>query len=161
MHAAILVAAAAALNISGFADHDPKFDPYRPPLPAFSGGEGGKQTSALGIEVWSQGAPARPFQILGTLTDNRAIGRFDGPSRDGFVKIIARGTKAAGGDAAILDEAAPDSQRRFPAVASRNMREFLTGSRPADGQPSYVTRFWVVKYLAENPAAAIPEPSAP
>ena len=157
MHAGVLLAAAAALNISAFSDHGPKFDPYTPPLPAFSGGEGGKQTSVLGVEVWSQGAPDRPFQILGILTDNRVIGPYDGPSRSGFVEIIARGARAAGGDAAVLDSAVPDNQRSYATVASGNMREFLNGGRPHEG--SYVTRFWVVKYLAA--AAAIAEPSAP
>jgi hypothetical protein len=41
------------------------------------------------------------------------------------MKIIARGTKAAEGDAAILDESVPDNQWSYAELASRNMREFL------------------------------------
>jgi hypothetical protein len=154
----ILVTAAAILSVSGVAIHDPQFHPYKAPLPAFSGGEGGKHASALGIEVWSQGAPTRPFQILGTLIDNRAIGSYLGPTNSGFVKIIAKGTRGAGGDAAILDGAVPDNQRSYATLASRNIRDFLNGSAPPAGQPSYVTRFWVVKYLTPA-SAATPEPA--
>lgn len=144
----ILTMGATILSVSGVAVKDPQFQPYKAPLPAFSGGEGGKHATALGVDVWSQGAPTRPFRILGTLTDNRSIGSYIGPTRSGFIKIIARGTKAAGGDAAILDESVPDNQRSYAELASRNMRVFLNGGLPPpDGQPSYVTRFWVVKYL--------------
>jgi hypothetical protein len=141
----ILTMGATILSVSGVAVHDPQFHPYKAPLPAFSGGEDGKHTTAMGIEVWSQGAPNWPFRILGTLTDNRVIGPYIGPTEAGFVKIIAAQTKASGGDAAILDRAIPDNHQTGTAVASRNMRDFLNGAaRPAG---SYVTRFWVVKYL--------------
>jgi hypothetical protein len=143
----ILTMGATMLSVSGVAVKDPQFHPYKAPLPAFSGSESGKHATALGVDVWSQGGPSRPFQILGTLTDNRAIGPYVGPTKSGYVEIIARGTKAAGGDAAILDNSVPDNQRSYAALTSRNMREFLNGAPPPDGQPSYVTRFWVVKYL--------------
>ena len=41
------------------------------------------------------------------MTDDRAIGSYDAPSRDGFVKIIARGAKAAGGDAGYPERGRP------------------------------------------------------
>ena len=144
----ILAATIAMLGISGVVDRGPNFHPYKEPLPAFSGGEGGDHTSALGIEVWSKGVPVRPFKILGTLTDNRLVGSYAGPNRNGYVKIIARGTKAAGGDAALLDEAAPDAQINSGPRASRMMERFLRESvPPPSGEPSYKTRYWVIKYL--------------
>ena len=147
----------AALTVPGVVDKGPDFQPYKAPLPAFSGGAGGDHVDALGIEVWSQGSPARPFQILGTLTDDRAIGSYDGPSRDGFVKIIARGAKAAGGDAAILERAAENTHPSLTEPATRNMRQFLvTAKSPQDGV-AYRTRFWVIKYLPVAPAATAPK----
>ena len=141
-----------ALTVPGVVDKGPDFQPYKAPLPAFSGGAGGDHRDALGIEVWSQGAPARPFQILGTLTDNRGIGSYDGPSRDGYVKIIARGAKAAGGDAVILDQATSDTHAALTETATRNMRQFLmTAKYPLQGF-AYRTRFWVIKYLPTAPA---------
>ena len=50
----------AALTVPGVVDKGPDFQPYKAPLPAFSGGAGGDHVDALGIEVWSQGSPARP-----------------------------------------------------------------------------------------------------
>ena len=162
MQFGILMMGATILSVSGAASSDPQFHPYKAPLPAFSGGEGGKHANALGIEVWSEGAPARPFQILGTITDNRQIGTYAGPNKSGLVKIIAKEVRAVGGDAAILDMAIPDAPRD-PAVvapiASRRIRDFLNGSgTPQDGEPSYITRFWVVKYLTDDHSnAASPE----
>jgi hypothetical protein len=161
MHIGILMLGATILSVSAVASSDPQFHSYNLPPPAFAGGEGGKYANALGVEVWSEGAPARPFKILGTLTDNREIGTYAGPNKSGFVKIIAKGTKAAGGDAAILEMAIPNAlqdQATSTPIASRRIREFLNGSgTPQDGEPSYVTRFWVIKYLtSENRNAAPP-----
>jgi hypothetical protein len=153
----ILAAAVAVLGISGVVDKGPQFFPYKARLPEFSGGEGGDHTSALGIEVWSNGAPARPFEILGVLTDNRQIGPYAGPNRDGYVKIIARGTRSAGGDAAILDKAVPDAQMDSGPRASQMMSRFLREAvPPPEGEPSYKTRFWVIKYLPPPDAATKP-----
>jgi hypothetical protein len=154
MQFGILMVGATILSVHGAATSDPQFHPYNAPLPAFSGGEGGKHANALGIEVWSEGAPSRPFEIIGTLTDNRVIGAYAGPNRSGFIKIIARSAKAVGGDAAILDMAVPDA-RQDPAVAgpiaSRRIRDFLNSSvTPLDGEPSYAIRFWVIKYLTDE-----------
>ena len=44
----------AALTVPGVVDKGPDFQPYKAPLPAFSGGTGGDHVDALGIEVWSQ-----------------------------------------------------------------------------------------------------------
>lgn len=108
--------------------------------------------SISGIEVWSEGAPARPFQILGTLTDDRLIGSYFGASRTGYLKVIADGAKAAGGDAAVLDQAAPTNHMRLTEPATRNMRQFLNGSAVPSGESAYTVRFWVVKYLTDAPA---------
>lgn len=148
MTIAILAATVAMLGISGVVDKGPDFHPYKEPLPAFSGGKGGDHTDALGIEVWSKGAPARPFKIIGTLTDNRQIGSYAGPTRNGYVKIIARGTRTAGGDAAILDEAVPDAPINSGARPSRMMERFLDEAvPPPPGEPSYRTRYWIIQYL--------------
>jgi hypothetical protein len=153
MSSGITAFAISMLAISGIADKGPYFHPYKAPLPAFSGGDGGEHSSALGVEVWSQGAPARPFQILGTLTEDRGIGDFDGPTREGFLKIIARDAKSAGGDAVILDEAVLDVYGRGVPLATRNMRQFLSESGHANaGMVAARSRFWVVKYLTPAPA---------
>ena len=157
MPSGIATAAVAMLAISGIADKGPYFHPYKAPLPAFSGGDGGEHSAALDVEVWSQGAPARPFQILGTLTEDRGIGDYAGPTRKGFLKILARGAKAVGGDALILDEAFWDVYGRGTELATRNMRQFLSASDHPNG--SFVaasSRFWVVKYLTVAPAAGAP-----
>ena len=141
------------LAISGIADKGPYFHPYTAPLPAFSGGDGGEFSSALGVDVWSQGAPKQPFQILGTLTEDRAIGDYEGPTREGFLKIVARDAKAVGGDAVILDEAVWDVYGRGVPLATRNMRQFLNASGHANaGIVAARSRFWVVKYLTPMPA---------
>jgi hypothetical protein len=153
MASGIATVALAMLAISGIADKGPYFVPYKAPLPAFSGGDGGEHSTALDIEVWSQGAPARPFQILGTLTEDRGVGDYAGPSRTGFLKIIARDAKAVGGDAVILDKAVWDVYGRGSELATRNMRQFLSESgHPNGGFVAARSRFWVVKYLTASPA---------
>jgi hypothetical protein len=154
MAASLASVAVAMLAISGAVDKGPYFQPYKAPLPAFSVGDGGEHTAALGIEVWSQGAPQRPFQILGTLTEDRAIGDYAGPSRKGFLKIIARDAKSAGGDAVILDQAVWDVYGRGTELATRNMRQYLSETgHPNGGFVAARSRFWVVKYLSGPPAA--------
>jgi len=157
MPSGIAAVAVAALAISGFVDKGPYFHPYKAPLPEFAGGNGGEHSSALGVDVWSQGAPQRPFQILGTLTEDRGIGDYAGPTRNGFLKIIARDAKAAGGDAVILDQAVWDVYGRGTELATRNMRQFLSASgHPNGGFVAARSRFWVVKYLTVAPAAGAP-----
>jgi len=66
-------------------------------------GQGGERTTIDGTDIWKQGDPPRRYQILGAITDERcncnALFRKVISALD---SDIAKATKAAGGDAAIL-----------------------------------------------------------
>jgi len=62
-------------------------------------GEGGIKQVNRGVDVWVQGTPPKPFEIIGTIVDDRATG--DGNALTS--KKVAQTVKQAGGDAILLN----------------------------------------------------------
>lgn len=62
-------------------------------------GQGGTREMIEGVEVWENGAPNRPFRVIGIIDDQRGGGVIPRMSR---LSDIAKRTKEAGGDAAII-----------------------------------------------------------
>jgi hypothetical protein len=54
-----------------------------------------------GVEVWENGAPNKPFRVIGIIDDERGGGRI---SRSSRLSDIAKKTKEAGGDGVIIYE---------------------------------------------------------
>lgn len=62
-------------------------------------GDGGTAHQVHGVEIWTFGAPDRPFEIIGWLEDQRRTGLI---SRQTFEPDIADAAKKAGADGVIL-----------------------------------------------------------
>lgn len=62
-------------------------------------GAGGTRESVDGMDVWENGAPPRPFRVIGVIDDVRGGGRVHQWGRMGDIVKVAR---AAGGDAVIV-----------------------------------------------------------
>lgn len=62
-------------------------------------GQGGTRELIEGVEVWENGAPNRPFRVIGIIDDHRGGGVIPRMSR---LSDIAKKTKEAGGDAVIV-----------------------------------------------------------
>jgi hypothetical protein len=62
-------------------------------------GEGGTRHLVSGVEVWTSGAPDRPFEVIGWLEDERRTGLL---SRTTFESDVATAAKGVGGDGVIL-----------------------------------------------------------
>lgn len=92
--AAILIA-----SVSGPSSASGQFTPYDGDS-AIQAGEGGAHVARDGVDFWTSGTPARRFQILGTLTDNRSSGM---PARSAVGSPrLARQARALGADGLIL-----------------------------------------------------------
>jgi len=76
-------------------------------------GDGGTAHQINGVEIWTFGAPDRPFEIIGWLEDQRHTGLI---SRQTFEPDVAAAAKKAGGDGVILQHS--DTQLRGYAVGS-------------------------------------------
>lgn len=61
-------------------------------------GPGGVKIVKNGIEYWTDGAPARAYRIIGTITDSRDAS--DGSAIGS--KAVAKKVKQAGGDAVVM-----------------------------------------------------------
>lgn len=62
-------------------------------------GDGGTRQVVDGVELWTFGAPDRPFEIIGWIEDKRRSGVI---SRATFEGDVTRAAKQAGGDGLIL-----------------------------------------------------------
>src|SRR5580698_5513037 len=61
--------------------------------------DGGTRETIEGIEVWENGAPNRPFRVVGIVDDDRASGKIPRRHR---LSDIAKKAKEAGGDAVVI-----------------------------------------------------------
>lgn len=105
-------------------------------------GTGGTSVARDGVEFWTDGTPARRFEILGTLTDTRSAG----PSaRDSVGSAsIARQARSLGGDGLIV------ANRRRQRDGGRVGVWSGGDSMPAVAgttMPLMTTTFVVVRYL--------------
>jgi hypothetical protein len=61
--------------------------------------EGGTRETVEGIEVWENGAPNRPFRVIGIVDDKRSGGLIPRSMR---LSDIAKKAKEGGGDAVVI-----------------------------------------------------------
>ena len=120
-------------------------------------GDGGAKVVKNEIEYWVDGAPSRPFRIVGVMVDSRSDRWFSGSAVGS--KAIAKKVKAAGGDAVIiLDQAEKISSvvsnyfgsTSGSVTAFGNMATY-SGSTYGSGTTEVVnnvkTRLYVIAYL--------------
>jgi len=154
--------AIAGLSASAFADD---FTAYEGKNTIFDG-NGGEKTTVDGVDFWSNGAPPRKFKLLGYIEDTRLKSGVFGKIRmSGLQSTIAKETKKAGGDAAILVDAnaettgsvgfsntnAQASATSYGNTATAQGHSFTTGATAAVQHQH--TRYAVVKYLEVDPAS--------
>jgi len=161
-----LVAALLLVTSTGNVLAAPEFLSYESRNPVREG-QGGERKSINGVDFWLRGDPPRRYQILGSLTDERhKTGLYGLIRMSSLESDIAKAAKAAGGDAVILAEendqtigiignsigSANGSYRNN----SFNANGFSVGTSRA--MKEHNSRYWVVKYLAENPSADVNAP---
>jgi hypothetical protein len=122
------------------------FSPFAGPSAARIG-DGGTSVVNNGIDFWIMGTPARPYRVLGTLTDLRSSAKAAGDAVDS--KPVADAVRAAGGEAAILV-----SRETRPAPQGKK-RELETNGNAAHGTgwssraDERVTTLVVIRYSGE------------
>jgi hypothetical protein len=152
--------AIAVLSATAFADD---FTAYEGKNAIFDG-NGGEKTTVDGVDFWSNGAPPRKFKLLGYIEDTRLKSGLIGKLRmSGLQSTIAKETKKAGGDAAILvdgnaettgsvgfsNTSAQASATSYGNTATAQGHSFTTGAAAAVQKQH--TRYAVVKYLDGGP----------
>lgn len=105
-------------------------------------GNGGTSVARDGVEFWTDGTPARRFEILGTLTDTRAIG-ITGRDSVGS-SSLARQARSLGGDGLIVA-----NQRRTRNYGSVGVWSGGDSMPAVSGthMPLMTTTFVVVRYI--------------
>jgi hypothetical protein len=159
------VAALCAVSANGSAAHaGPEFLTYEG-RNAVQEGQGGERKTVDGIDFWMTGNPPRRFQILGSLNDRRHQSGLIGMARMSALDgDIAKATKAAGGDAVILQSEDTDviGAANF---ASTNVSGYAGGNRfggnayTASGSHlirKHDSRWLVIRYLPDD--VAVPAP---
>ena len=127
-------------------------------------GKGAILRNVNGIDIWSDGQPPRPYQIIGVIHDRR-----NGLRKGSLFHDLAKEAKKRKGDALLAYQAygataggatagaasAAQSTLMLGALASGPAVTFLgpvaAGVAATAGGAS---RWWVAKYLPENPKAA-------
>lgn len=103
-------------------------------------GEGGDKKTVDGIDFWSNGDPPRKFEIIGSLSDRRQKTGLIGMVRmSGLESDIAKGVKAVGGDAVILQSSSDD----LVGITNNSM-----------AIKKHDSRFIVVKYIIDEAPSA-------
>jgi hypothetical protein len=163
----IALAATAGPSIAG-----PEFLTYEG-RNAVHEGQGGEKKTVDGVDFWMTGDPPHRFQVLGSLTDRRHQSGLIGAIRMSTLDPdIAKAAKAAGGDAVILESEDSDVIGGS-AYANTNVSGYggggaFHGNAFTVGGSHLIrkhdSRWMVVKYLPDDPAAgppAAPIPPAP
>jgi len=102
-------------------------------------GEGGTRHLVSGVEVWTSGAPDRPFEVIGWLEDERRTGLL---SRATFESDVATAAKGAGGDGVIL----VDSRTRLHGYVGGTTAQGHEYAYAVGDRTSHLTVF---KYIAD------------
>lgn len=110
-------------------------------------GTGGTHQNMKGIELWTMGAPARRFKMIGIITDQRKDRLLDGDPTDS--PAVAKKAREAGGDAVILlgQDSRPIGYAGGANAWSDGTSTFASGQGRLVSQR--VTRFAVIRYMAQ------------
>ena len=92
--------------------------------PTLVSGRGGTSLPSHGITVWSDGTPAKKFQVLGVIRDERTDKAFDGSALTSAA--VAKLVRAHGGDAVVVGD-----------VSTAPVAVLRSGSGPVFGTPSF------------------------
>lgn len=119
------------------------FVPHGGP-PLILQGQGGTRTINHGVELWSGGMPARRFQVIGSIADERTDRVWDGTV--GASRAIADKVRAVGGDAIVVGSRTLTPVGR---IGGRTGGVFGTPAFSSHGPMivnDVVTRLLVIKY---------------
>jgi len=126
-------------------------------------GDGGERETVDGVDFWMRGAPPRKFQVIGSLSDRRHASGLVGKMRmSALDHDIAKATRAAGGDAVILESEDRDVVGSIRS-GDTNFSGYATPGGSYSGNASsfgisrpivkHDARYIVVRYLAEEVTA--------
>jgi hypothetical protein len=133
------------IGLCSSATADPEFHPYESRQPLIKEGQGGERTTVKGIDIWAHGDPPKRYQVIGSLTDERRKDwhLFGSPLMSDLPNDLAKAVKAAGGDAAVLEN-------EQDVVAQLVNTDDGTGGVILPIQ-HHKSRYLVVKYLPDSP----------
>ena len=170
---AALAAAAISAAVVAPAYAGTQFLAYQGPN-AVRQGQGGDMKTVDGVEFWLDGSPPHRFQVLGAVEDERLKTGIIGMIRMSSLEHdMARQARNVGGDAVILTDAHDDLKgvvgSSFGSAYGNayGNGQFATfnawGSSTSYSRPveSRASRYVVVKYLPDDPAAAAPSAWSP
>lgn len=112
-------------------------------------GRGGTKVTKNGIDYWAMGTPPRRYQIIGVITDKRALGckmcgnAIGSPS-------VAEAAKKAGGDAVILLGEQDHAMGTMGTATATTNGNFTSGFGAYGAFGDRVATLVVVKYLPET-----------
>lgn len=110
-------------------------------------GNGGASKSVNGIDIWVDGAPPRPFKIIGFIEDSRP-GR--GPALAARNGALAAKAKEHGGDAVVLGGEQRENVGSINAGSIIGMSPMPAfGSGVSIGAMRSNAKFYVIRYLPE------------
>jgi len=145
-----LAVATASMPSAAVAQAKTTFSAYEGPA-RVEEGQGGTKISKNGIDYWTSGTPPRRYQIVGMIEDKRdeenswrtAIGS----------PKVARLTKAAGGDAVIIQSREEAGKAAGYGAAYPSLGYFFSGGSKT------ITVMLAVKYLLDETENSSPETS--
>lgn len=139
---------------------------------AIQEGDGGEKKTVDGVDFWSNGAPPRKFKLLGYLNDRRHKTGLVGKVRmSGLESDIAEEAKKAGGDAVILVGAEAETTGYVGQAQTNTQANARVSGNNVYGNSNAWTntqavavqkqnsRYAVIKYLPDEPAAATEAPA--
>lgn len=122
-------------------------------------GSGGSKETVDGVDIWRNGAPPRPYKILGIVDDTRRKNLF---SSGGAIDDIVEEVQDREGDAAIILSQGLQQLGTFysPGMAATTFRgsQATTTQMPGFAQTisDQVTSVAIIKYIAGTPPATAP-----
>ena len=109
-------------------------------------GEGGTHVDNHGIDVWTGGRPARRFQVLGVISDDRSDKPFSGDAMNS--PGIAKKVREVGGDALVLWKRESSESGVTGGTTILSNAGVTTAFANSHVVHDITTRFVVIKYLA-------------
>lgn len=116
---------------------------------AIQEGRGGTKINKNGIDYWTTGTPPRRYQVLGIITDKRAMGcKICGDAIGS--PAVANATKEAGGDAVVFMDEQNRMQGTVGSATASGNRNFASGFGWSAAVGDRVATLLVIKYLQDD-----------
>lgn len=126
-------------------------------------GAGGEKKNVDGIDFWMSGTPTKPYQVLGSITDERPTNKGIFGLLFNLNRSVVNQVKKVGGDTVVLavaqDKVVGTTGGGY--VSGMNCSYGYCSGGYVNGNSTIdtdrITKYWVVKYLPDAPGSAAGE----